>query len=364
MPDSCPTNPEGRNAFTIAASILGLFALGQVAAVVLFVANYAPTETSIESASAGDDFPLINRPRTRVRPAPPAPMNRTRPVAIAPIDPSTMQPPVPETSPAPGTGITDEIAIQNKSALTYLDKGMHSRDRGDMRGALIKFRAAAALEPNHPRVLYEFAMTFEQMGLTEKATQTWRSIYELGQVRAGDYFLLADFRLKGKQPKSDTESIPEPSNQSLKIARAVAERDLSVTEGERVVLNVLISALPGSQPNPQDVHVRVDFYDIVNEASVDLTRAVPSNRWITQPVDWQGQSEELLEVAYFLPPQTDSDILEFGQRKYHGYVIRVYYRDQVQDVVAEPRALLDVADRPADPFGPAGAIDDKSLFPQ
>ena len=115
--------------------------------------------------------------------------------------------------------------------------------------------------------------------------------------------------------------------------------------------------------NPKYVHVRVDFYDIVNESMVDLTRAVPANRWVTQPVDWSEQAEELLEVTYFLPPQTDQDILDFGHRAYHGYLIKVYYRDEIQDVIAEPRSLLDLAES-ASENPPVAPLGDEVFFPR
>ena len=137
------------------------------------------------------------------------------------------------------------------------------------------------------------------------------------------------------------QPLATPSKEKiLQISSAIPEPDPTVAEGQRVVLNVLIKSAPEITINPEYVHVRVDFYDVVNEDMVDLTRAVPANRWVTQPVNWQDQSEELLEVTYFLPPQADQEIVDFGHRAYHGYVVKIYYHDQLQDVIAEPASLL------------------------
>ncbi|MEZ5324006.1 MAG: hypothetical protein R3F19_02960 [Verrucomicrobiales bacterium] len=369
-------NPaDGSSAFTTAATVLGLIALAQVAAVAWFVTQYEPengepngsTSTIASSASLGSPGTnIISAPEAAVNEAPR--IARTHAVANIPtIDPGTVTPPAVDET---GDGVDEEIPIQNKAALYYLDQGMMLRADGDMQGALVHFNSAASLEKDHPRILYEFAITYEEMGLSAKAANFWKSIYQMGPVRGGDYYSLADFRLKGQAPEArDEYLLPDlsgelasatppvadplpvtpaakvaPVRKILKIGSAIAEPDKTVAEGERVVLNVLIQSTPGVTINPEYVHVRVDFYDVVNEDMVDLTRAVPANRWVTQPVNWQNQSEELLEVTYFLPPQADQEILDFGHRAYHGYVVKVYYHDQLQDAVAEPVTLLDSTD--------------------
>ena len=35
------------------------------------------------------------------------------------------------------------------------------------------------------------------------------------------------------------------------------------------------------------------------------------------------------------------EIAAHGRRSYHGYVVRLYYQNKLQDVAAEPRDLLD-----------------------
>ena len=275
---------------------------------------------------------------------------------------------------------------------------MMLRKEGDMQGALVHFNSAASLEKDHPRILYEFAITYDEMGLAAKAGNFWKSIYQLGPVRGGDYYSLADFRLKGQVPSAPSAPIapsaemdwempaPAPTpipaaegesaalpiqqplaapatEKILQISSAIAEPDPTVAEGQRVVLNVLIKSAPEITINPEYVHVRVDFYDAVNEDMVDLTRAVPANRWVTQPVNWQNQSEELLEVTYFLPPQADQEIVDFGHRAYHGYVVKIYYHDQLQDVIAEPSSLLKSTDL-SDSLQPSEPPVDDDFFPR
>ncbi|MGK0185323.1 MAG: tetratricopeptide (TPR) repeat protein [Verrucomicrobiales bacterium] len=361
---------DGSNAFTIAAMVLGVIAFVQVGAVVWFVAQYEPKQTrKTTNDAAVDGAFILSAPTAPVAANSETPkINRTHAVANIPtIDPASATPPA--IAEPRESEVSEDVAIQNKAALYYLDQGMALRNDGDMQGALVHFNSAASLEKDHPRILYEFAITYEEMRLTSKAANFWDSIFAMGPVRGGDYYSLADFRIKGQLPETGNEietsldTLAGPVKKILKIASAIAEPDNTVAEGERVVLNVLIKSPPGSLINPQYVHVRVDFYDIVNEETVDLTRAVPANRWVTQPVDWQNQSEELLEVTYFLPPQADQEILDFGQRTYHGYVIKVFYHDQIQDAKAEPADLLDSIDLNS-PLQEQTPTFDDSFFPR
>lgn len=365
-------SPEGNSGFVVAASVLGLVALAQVLAVAWFVVNFKPVEDKGDGGvNEPSGFPLLPQD-SLAQPSGgqgPHEIHRPRTVANIPnIDPASVMSALAEPQ-SSDDAIEREIAVQNKAALFYLDKGMALRNDGDMQGALVHFNSAASLEKDHPRILYEFAITYEKMGLSHKADNFWNSIHALGRVRGGDYYALADFRLKGESPEAEafdphqSEAPVAPARKFVEVASAIAEPDENIAEGERVVLNVLIKASPEIRVNPRYVNVRVDFYDLVNESMVDLTRAVPANRWVTAPVDWQNQAEELLEVTYFLPPQADQEILDFGHRAYHGYVIRVYYRDELQDTVAEPAALLEMAEHSSDGES-VPSSSEESLFPR
>lgn len=341
--------------------MLGAIAVGQIAAVAWFIASLEPVAEPVARnmppAVADPVSPAIEE-HAHSAPEAAAPTQTQAAANVPPIEPAPAIPPAAEQALA--DGVNQQVALQNKAALFFLDKGMALRNEGDMQGALVHFTSAASLEENHPRILYEFAVTYEKMGLESKAIQFWKSIYGMGRTRGGDYFSLADFRLKGQAPSAPgapgapipdglpTDPDPEaagvasaPERGFLEIASVIQEPDDTVAEGFKVVVHVLIRAVSEAPVNPKYVHVRVDFYDLVNESLVDLTRAVPANRWVTQPVDWKDQAEELLEVAYFLPPQSDQDILDFGHRAYHGYVVKVFYRDELQDIAAEPGTLLE-----------------------
>ena len=85
--------------------------------------------------------------------------------------------------------------------------------------------------------------------------------------------------------------------------------------------------------------VQVFFYDMIDNQSIVQTSANVTYRWNTAPVDWNNGDIEILEVEYAASsPNPKDKILE--NRQYHGYVVRVYYKGELQDMRADPVKLL------------------------
>ena len=109
------------------------------------------------------------------------------------------------------------------------------------------------------------------------------------------------------------------------------------------------------------------FYDTVDDKDIKLTDAEVTYEWLTPNHDWAGSDPEMLAVTYTRPK---SNVLspeaalsaaaaavnpgkkspaskpgpakagESGRRKYLGYIVRVYYHNQLQAVRADPARLL------------------------
>ena len=113
------------------------------------------------------------------------------------------------------------------------------------------------------------------------------------------------------------------------------------------------------------VKIQVFFYDTVGDNDIKLTDADVSYEWLTPNHDWAASNSEMLAVTYIRPKSkvrsAESDLaaaaaavnpakkgrtpkpspaLEAGQRKYLGYIVQVYYNDQLQDKRADPPSLL------------------------
>jgi hypothetical protein len=64
--------------------------------------------------------------------------------------------------------------------------------------------------------------------------------------------------------------------------------------------------------------------------------AVPGKPvWLNAPLDWENFTTRVFTARFFSPPQQCA-----------GYVVRTYYRKQLQDAVAAPPALLNAAPAP------------------
>ena len=67
------------------------------------------------------------------------------------------------------------------------------------------------------------------------------------------------------------------------------------------------------------------------------TNAQVSYNWLTSPRDWTDATPKFLAATYVRPrskrPSPD-------ERRYGGFVVRVYFDDQLQDSWANPPDLL------------------------
>ena len=267
------------------------------------------------------------------------------------------------------------------------------RASGDTSGVMELLRAAEGMDENNVAVLKEFAQTYEQMGLTDKAQEYWRRIESQGPARAGAVFPLAQQRASlGRAPSSlvaaglpgnEEEPLPGagltmpplPTEAALGALPLVASRmglltadgavlsvgasqvgrDLAVNVGERQTLRIPIVRTGSSEIEPTAVNVDVFFYDLVNGTVVEPTRADPPvSTWMAAPVDWTAEGIEPLDVVYYLPQMTDDEIKNHGQRRFHGYVVKLYYQNKLQVTAAEPSDLLDLDQGSSSPPAPPG----------
>lgn len=240
-----------------------------------------------------------------------------------------------------------------------LETGIGQRVGGDMGTALRSMQAAEEKLPDHPRILSEIAGTYAQMGLNDKAATYWERVYRLGETRAGAYFDMADMVLKGQQLEQAARQ------DSLLSIDDIAEiRDQKIAAGERITLRISTQASPGTQPKGQDMAVLVYFYDLVDGKQFLPSTADTSESYITAPYDWRDGEREVIEVTYYQPEFTAEQKRVMGERVYFGYIVELYYRNELQDVVAMPRKLrkLDSSGHLA-PQG-TGVGPDSSLFPE
>jgi hypothetical protein len=221
-----------------------------------------------------------------------------------------------------------------------IEQGKLLRNSGDTAGALVKFREASALEPGNAQAMAEQAYTFEKMSLYDKAAEQWRRVLAMGE-NAGVLYSAARSKLdmamaetiRTVSPGLTPEAIPE--GKVLGLDTPNRQEEPGSGGSRRFVLHVPIRAKSGEKVAVGDVTAIVLFYDRLNEKDIAQTTANTTYRWSAPPANWEEGETETVEVTYDLPPS-------FGRgesREFHGYIARIYYKGELQDIHAEPAAL-------------------------
>lgn len=284
----------------------------------------------------------------------------------APAAQPSVPPAAAVTSPAPS--IVEQL----------LREGKEFRERGDTTNALARLQEALDSEPENTGVLEEMAQTYESMQLFDRANDLWRRIKQISPSDSATY-ALADRRLKVGVPAAATTE-PASTNPENDVAprkdvggnpdgpimgiSEVKTKETPDPEAEtNLALEIGIKKQPGAVVDHDKVKILVFLYDVVNDRDIKLTDADVSNEWLTPKHDWSDTNPEVLLVRYVRAKTggalSDSSLSEAaakvrpgqkgrsskgsadtGQRKYLGYIVRVYYGDDLQAVQAEPARLL------------------------
>ena len=323
-----------------------------------------------EIFSAG--YYYIGRARTGAAPAQPSIVAVRTPSAPA-ATPSSIkaESPAAEASP-PALSLSDQL----------LNEAVELRDRGDTANALARLQEASGQDPKNAKILEELAKTYESTQNIVRSNETWRKIQEMGPS-AGASFELADKRLKMGVPTPGVAGpgLPGPSRLDIGSSPAAAGGSsegstLGITEATvmetpdpeadtNLMLRIGIKKPSKTVIDHTKVKIQVFFYDTVDDKDIKLTDADVTYEWLTPNHDWAGTNPEILAVTYLRPKNKvlsseaalsaaaasvnpgkkgraskPGPSAESGQRKYLGYIVRVYYHDQLQAVRAEPSRLL------------------------
>jgi tetratricopeptide (TPR) repeat protein len=301
--------------------------------------------------------------------------------------------PVPRVTPAPPPTVkplaAPALALSSStSALSAADRLLKEAtelgERGDTTNALARLQEASEKDPKNAQVLAEMAMIYESIQNFDRSNETWRRVQEIGPS-AGPLYELADAKLKkgsamgtfsgsglvGVYPldtggaRSATEEIPDGS--VLGISEVTTTETPDPDADTNLMLRIGVKKRANAVIDHTKVKIQVFFYDSVDNKDIKLTDAEVNYEWLTPTHDWAGADPELLAVTYVRPkskafsseaaltaaaaavnpakkggPAKANAPLEAGERKYLGYIVRVYYKDQLQDKRAEPTRLLNL----------------------
>jgi hypothetical protein len=358
-----PTPPD--KIFAIALGLVAIFGAVEIAGVALYYIGRARTEYAAAHPKA---------------PAAPA------------AAPQATAAPVEETTSAPTTAQSTPNTAVLSAAEQLLKEATLLRDQGDTTNALARLQEAAQSDPKNANVLAQMAMIYESIQLFERSNETWRKIEEIGPS-AGALYELAELKLKngvstpataatgpglvGASPldagttRNDADGIPDGSTFGITEVTATDSPDADAETNMK--LKIAVKVRPNTVIDHTKVKIQVFFYDTVDNKEVALTDADVSYEWLTPHHDWKDTNPEILAVTYLRPKnkQVSSDAVlsaaaaavtppggkkknstkkepspqlpgEGGHRKYLGYIVRIYYNDQLQAVRADPTKLLNL----------------------
>lgn len=229
---------------------------------------------------------------------------------------------------------------------------------GDFETALKLLDELGKLMPGDPSVLLRKAQVLERLdqpaetvvvleealkypGLPEEVrTQAQAKIDELSRVLAA----------RPSAPQDVAPALPDAGGADirddvgLQPGASLGVVDARLRDGKPGTKSLMLAvkSRPGSSINVQDVKIHVYFYEQTEDGEVMLTESKVVPQWLSPPVDWSANEPELLEVQYTMPesglPGSAADNGTPG-RKFFGYIVGVYYTNELQDFRADPASV-------------------------
>ncbi len=321
-----PRQPIGTT-FLVAISLLGFVAVIQLLAVVI---HYIPLVGKQVADSAA---------QAQATPRAPAPA------------------PVPQMPQSPSAPVPADLL---KAQKLFADADASYRV-GDFEKALNTLDQVEALMPGDPSVLLRKSQVLERLDQPAEAVMALEEVLKYPglppEIRIPAEKKLAQLAetLGAATPRTQLQ----PGNQTAYADPAGAEvredtglqpgADLGIVDARlrdskagQKSLRVAVKSRPDSTIKVQDVKIYIYFYEESADGEVLITDSKVRTEWLSPPVDWSANEPELLDGQYILPDsgQPGSSAANGSPgRKYHGYVVAVYYNNELQDFRSEPSKL-------------------------
>jgi TolB-like protein/tRNA A-37 threonylcarbamoyl transferase component Bud32 len=122
----------------------------------------------------------------------------------------------------------------------------------------------------------------------------------------------------------------------LKITETTLSETADPNAQGHYILKVGVKPRPGTQ-NGHVVRISVSFYDLSRDNRMKPTNAQVSYNWLTSARDWTDATPKFLAATYVRPKTKPASSEE---RRYGGFIVRVYFDGQLQDSRASPPDLL------------------------
>jgi pSer/pThr/pTyr-binding forkhead associated (FHA) protein len=216
------------------------------------------------------------------------------------------------------------------------------------------------LAPNFLPSYIERARLCEQRGDLAKAGEQWREVlHRSSGTPLYEQAAAERIRLSRLEIIRNTTEIGTPDEKKRSTERLGRRIKIVSVEMQRFPENdrfeemrlLRITLKPKSGERSMDLsEIRVDvlFFDEETfSRDVNPTRVVVPKDALRLDGDWNQDGQQTVTAAYIVPKHFRKKELEkYGQKcAFLGYLAQVYYREQLQDEDARPKALLQKADQ-------------------
>ncbi len=322
-----PRQPIGAT-FLVAICLLGLVAVIQLLAVVVY---YLPLVGKQVADSAAQAQALPSAPT-------PAPVQQ-----------------IPQSPPAP-------VPADLLKAQRLFAESDASFRLGDYEKALATLDQVEALMPGDPSVLLRRSQILEKLDQPAEAVMALEEVLKIPGLPP-EIRIPAEKKLNqladalgaaAPQTKAQTgmqTAYADPAGAEVRedtglqpgASLGIVDARLRDSKAGVKSLRVAVKSRPDSAIKVQDVKIYIYFYEENEDGEVLITESKVRTEWLSPPIDWAANEPELLDGQYILPEsgQPGSSTANGAPgRKYHGYVVAVYYNDELQDFRSEPSKLV------------------------
>lgn len=234
-----------------------------------------------------------------------------------------------------GGGATEEqVAQLNEDARLF-------RRNGDFSMAEVALRQALDLKPNDVLTLTNYAMLEESRGNRSAALARWTQVIEAAPegdptirlARERAILLEEALRLEADARRRE-DALMEGIDRRVTVADVRTEPDPLPDNPQRLQRDFLIKSANRSIPvDPSKLRVQVFVYDQIDGGRLEPAKI--EAKFLSGQPDFNRPEGETLRTFYAADPQQP-------ERQYYGYIVRVFYDNQLQYQRAEPRSLLEL----------------------
>jgi tetratricopeptide (TPR) repeat protein len=219
-------------------------------------------------------------------------------------------------------GRIDEL---NQEALSFQQKK-------EYRMAEAALAEAEKLDPRNVLTLTNLAALAEERGDTPKARQFWTRVLALGVTPS---FKMAEQHLATLANPDSRDAVHRASLPHRLVMGAIVQNNATPEPGAtEFTLRIPIMASP--KENSIDagaVGIKLYCYDRTQDGKIVPTVGQVTAQFEGDRQTWNRNRTETLVASYYLPAGEST-------RRFHGYIVRIFYQGELQDEIASPRELL------------------------